>query len=134
MRISDWSSDVCSSDLPGHCPVPAGPGDQPAGRRPARCHGAGGPGMSGDTAMTSGPGEAPLLAVRDLYVDLPLEHGMLHAVRGISFAVKRGAPLCLVGQSGCGTSLNTLAVMGLLPPAAPRTPTRMPIHRNPTQQ
>src|SRR3546814_14737477 len=58
---------------PGHRPVPAGPGDQPAGRRPARCHGAGGPGMSGDTAMTSGPGEAPLLAVRDLYVDLPLE-------------------------------------------------------------
>src|SRR3546814_9697444 len=85
-----FRSQILAYRHPGHRPVPAGPGDQPAGRRPARCHGAGGPGMSGDTAMTSGPGEAPLLAVRDLYVDLPLEHGMLHAVRGISFEVKRG--------------------------------------------
>src|SRR3546814_1195203 len=64
-------------------------------------------------------------SVRDLYVDLPLEHGMLHAVRGISFEVKRGETLCLVGESGCGKSMTSLAVMGLLPRRAQRTTTRL---------
>src|SRR3546814_8137555 len=79
------------------------------------------------------PGEAPLLAVRDLYVDLPLEHGMLHAVRGISFEVKRGETLCLVGESGCGKSMTSLAVMGLLPRRAQRTTTRSEEHTSELQ-
>lgn len=63
---------------------------------------------------------ASLLVVRDLRVDLPLERGMLHAVRGISFDVKRGETLCIVGESGCGKSMTSLAVMGLLPRKARR--------------
>jgi peptide/nickel transport system ATP-binding protein len=56
-----------------------------------------------------------LLDVKNLRVDLPTENGMLHAVRGIDFQVKRGEMLCLVGESGCGKSMTSLALMGLLP-------------------
>lgn len=56
-----------------------------------------------------------LLDVKNLCVDLPTENGMLHAVRGIDFQVKRGEMLCLVGESGCGKSMTSLALMGLLP-------------------
>ncbi|MFL9927479.1 ABC transporter ATP-binding protein [Herbaspirillum lusitanum] len=56
-----------------------------------------------------------LLDVKNLRVDLPTENGVLHAVRGIDFQVKRGEMLCLVGESGCGKSMTSLALMGLLP-------------------
>ncbi len=56
-----------------------------------------------------------LLDVKNLKVDLPTENGMLHAVRGIDFQVSRGEMLCLVGESGCGKSMTSLALMGLLP-------------------
>jgi peptide/nickel transport system ATP-binding protein len=46
---------------------------------------------------------------------------MLHAVRGIDFQVNRGEMLCLVGESGCGKSMTSLALMGLLPRKAVRT-------------
>ncbi|MBG7620473.1 ABC transporter ATP-binding protein [Herbaspirillum sp. AP02] len=56
-----------------------------------------------------------LLDVKNLKVDLPTERGTLHAVRGIDFQVRRGEMLCLVGESGCGKSMTSLALMGLLP-------------------
>ncbi|KAA0020954.1 ABC transporter ATP-binding protein [Salinicola corii] len=56
-----------------------------------------------------------LLEVKNLRVDLPVEAGTLHAVRGIDFHVERGEMLCLVGESGCGKSMTSLALMGLLP-------------------
>jgi peptide/nickel transport system ATP-binding protein len=62
-----------------------------------------------------------LLDVKDLRVDLPTEHGMLHAERGIDFQVRRGEMLCLVGESGCGKSMTSLALMGLLPRKAQRS-------------
>ncbi|MEF2072924.1 ABC transporter ATP-binding protein [Consotaella aegiceratis] len=55
----------------------------------------------------------PLLSVEGLTIDIPLAEGTLHAVRGIDFEVKRGETLCIVGESGCGKSLTSLAVMGL---------------------
>jgi len=66
-----------------------------------------------------------LLEVRDLRVEIPLPSGMLHPVRGIDFEVNRGETLCLVGESGCGKSLTSLAVMGLLPRRAKRTASRL---------
>jgi ABC-type glutathione transport system ATPase component len=39
-------------------------------------------------------------------------------VRDISFAIGAGETLALVGESGCGKSLTSLSVIGLLPPAA----------------
>ena len=62
----------------------------------------------------------PLLDVKNLTVDIPLAAGMLHPVRGISFSVQRGETLCIVGESGCGKSLTSLALMNLLPKRAIR--------------
>lgn len=41
-----------------------------------------------------------------------------NAVDGISFTVRSGKTLAIVGESGCGKSLTALAIMGLLPPRA----------------
>ena len=56
-----------------------------------------------------------LLEVKNLYVDLPLPAGMLHAVRDVSFSLAKGETLSLVGESGCGKSMTALAIMDLLP-------------------
>jgi peptide/nickel transport system ATP-binding protein len=66
-----------------------------------------------------------LLNVEDLHVIIPLMAGDLHAVRGISFAVDAGETLCIVGESGCGKSLTSLALMDLLPKRARREATRL---------
>jgi peptide/nickel transport system ATP-binding protein len=66
-----------------------------------------------------------LLHVENLRVDIPLEHGMLHAVRGLDLHLERGEMLCIVGESGCGKSLTSLALMDLLPGKAQRTATRL---------
>lgn len=59
-----------------------------------------------------------LLEVQDLRVAIALEGGVLNAVRGIDFSVQRGESVCIVGESGCGKSLTSLALMGLLPSQA----------------
>ncbi len=66
-----------------------------------------------------------VLEVENLRVDIPVSAGMLHPVRGISFTVARGETLAIVGESGCGKSLTSLALMGLLPKTAIRTADRM---------
>lgn len=66
-----------------------------------------------------------LLEVENLVIDIPVPSGMLHPVRGISFHVEPGETLGIVGESGCGKSLTSLAVMGLLPGTATRTATRL---------
>ena len=60
----------------------------------------------------------PLIEVRDLGVRLNTSRGPAQAVRGVSFALKRGETLGLVGESGCGKSVTALALMGLLPDSA----------------
>jgi peptide/nickel transport system ATP-binding protein len=66
-----------------------------------------------------------VLAVENLSVDIPLAAGMLHPVRGVSFQVRRGETLAIVGESGCGKSLTALAIMGLLPKSAERRAHRL---------
>jgi len=68
---------------------------------------------------------AKLLEVRDLRIDIPMPHGLLHAVRGIDLDLERGETLCVVGESGCGKSLTALGLMGLLPRKARRTAARL---------
>lgn len=66
-----------------------------------------------------------ILEVDRLNVDIATPRGTLHAVRDISFSVKRGETLCLVGESGCGKSMTSLAIMDLLPKAAKRNARRL---------
>ncbi|HEY4721886.1 MAG TPA: ABC transporter ATP-binding protein, partial [Anaerolineae bacterium] len=58
-----------------------------------------------------------LLAVRDLHTSFYTHEGVVKAVDGISFEVKRGEILGLVGESGCGKSVTSLSILRLV--AAP---------------
>jgi len=59
-----------------------------------------------------------LLRVRDLQVEFPLPHGVLRAVDGASFEVRRGEALGIVGESGSGKTMALRALVGLLPRTA----------------
>jgi peptide/nickel transport system ATP-binding protein len=63
-----------------------------------------------------GPANGPLLELRRLAVSFATDDGTVHAVDGIDLALARGRTLGLVGESGCGKSVTSLAIMGLLPP------------------
>ena len=60
----------------------------------------------------------PLLRVDGLSVEIDVPAGRLHAVTDVSFAVRAGDTLCLVGESGCGKTMTALALMRLLPRSA----------------
>ncbi len=66
-----------------------------------------------------------VLDVQGLSVDIATPHGPLRAVRDVSFTVARGETLCIVGESGCGKSITSLAVMSLLPQTATRRARRL---------
>jgi oligopeptide/dipeptide ABC transporter ATP-binding protein len=55
------------------------------------------------------------LSVRNLHVLFDTEQGVVHAVRGISFYVAPREVLGIVGESGCGKSVSSLALLKLLP-------------------
>jgi oligopeptide/dipeptide ABC transporter ATP-binding protein len=57
----------------------------------------------------------PLLKVENLAVDFSTDKGVVRAINGISFTVMQGETLAIVGESGCGKSVSSLAVMGLIP-------------------
>ncbi len=62
-----------------------------------------------------------LLDVRGLTVELPTAGGWLRPVNDVSFRLDSGESLGLVGESGCGKTMLSLALLGLLPPGARRT-------------
>jgi oligopeptide/dipeptide ABC transporter ATP-binding protein len=62
------------------------------------------------STMTSGH----LLEVSDLMTSFPTRHGLVRAVTGVSFHVDRGEILGLVGESGCGKSVTSMSILGLV--------------------
>jgi peptide/nickel transport system ATP-binding protein len=62
--------------------------------------------------------DATLLRVRDVTVRFDGDEGAVHAVDRVSFDVARGEVLAIVGESGCGKSVTTMALLGLLPQTA----------------
>jgi oligopeptide/dipeptide ABC transporter ATP-binding protein len=58
----------------------------------------------------------PLLEVENLRITFPSSVGQSRPVDGVSFALAKGELLALVGESGCGKSLTSLALLRLVPP------------------
>lgn len=56
-----------------------------------------------------------LLEVRDLTTCFKTDRGEFSAVDGVSFTLEAGRTLGIVGESGCGKSVTSLSIMGLLP-------------------
>jgi oligopeptide/dipeptide ABC transporter ATP-binding protein len=55
----------------------------------------------------------PLLTVEDLGVSFATEDGVVRAVDGVSFELRAGEVLAIVGESGCGKSVTAQTIMGL---------------------
>jgi peptide/nickel transport system permease protein len=98
----------------------AGAAERATARAPAPRRGQHGParraaGVPADSAPAAGPpapGPEALLAVRDLTVSAG---GGLGLVTGVSFTLRPGTVLGLVGESGCGKTMTVRAIPGLLP-------------------
>ena len=56
-----------------------------------------------------------LLRVRGLETQFATRQGMVYAVNGVSFALRRGEALSIVGESGCGKTVTMLSLLRLLP-------------------
>ncbi len=70
--------------------------------------------MAGSGKAHLRPSDETLLRVEDLTVEFPVGGGdVVHAVSGISFDIKRGETLGLVGESGCGKSTTGRAILQL---------------------
>ena len=69
-----------------------------------------------------------LLSVEDLGVGFATEQGEVRAVDGVSFQLRRGRVLALVGESGCGKSLTSLALLRLIQPPGRIVSGRITLH------
>jgi peptide/nickel transport system ATP-binding protein len=76
--------------------------------------------MTAPAIASAGPKAAPaaadvILSVLDLRTQFLVRDGVVRAVDGVSFDVKRGETLCIVGESGCGKSVSALSILRLIP-------------------
>ncbi len=56
-----------------------------------------------------------LIEVKDLHVTFDVRAGIVKAVDGVSFDIKRGQTLGVIGESGCGKSITARAIMQMVP-------------------
>lgn len=57
-----------------------------------------------------------LLKVNELKTYFKTDAGTVKAIDGVSFEVRQGETVCIVGESGCGKSMTAMSIMHLLPP------------------
>ncbi|MCE7986824.1 MAG: ABC transporter ATP-binding protein [Caldilinea sp. CFX5] len=72
----------------------------------------------------------PLLEVRNLKTHFFLQQGMVRAVDGVDFTVRRGQTVGLVGESGCGKSVMARSIMRIVPPPGRITEGEILFHRS----
>jgi len=70
---------------------------------------------SGELRSASRPLEKPILVLDGLRTTFDTDDGLLKAVDGVSYTLRRGMTLGLVGESGCGKSVTNLSIMRLVP-------------------
>ena len=56
----------------------------------------------------------PILQVKHLLTQFHSDGGKVNAVNDVSFDIKEGQTVCLVGESGCGKSATAMSIMGLI--------------------
>jgi oligopeptide/dipeptide ABC transporter ATP-binding protein len=69
--------------------------------------------LAGEAAPDRAAGEV-VLAVEGLRTEFRTPAGVVRAVDGVSYAVRRGETLCVVGESGCGKSVTALSILRLI--------------------
>jgi len=77
--------------------------------------GAPGSGQAISPANHGGAGASPLLAVENLRTWFFTDAGTSRAVDGVSFSIEPGEAVGIVGESGCGKTITSLSLMGLVP-------------------
>ncbi|HUZ23224.1 MAG TPA: dipeptide/oligopeptide/nickel ABC transporter permease/ATP-binding protein [Streptosporangiaceae bacterium] len=75
----------------------------------------------GSAEHSAGHSGDALLSVEHLCVGFADGRGTRPVVSDLSFVIRRGETLAVLGESGCGKTITALAVLGLLPPGARRT-------------
>ncbi len=71
--------------------------------------------IAGDAPASAGA-PATVLQVEDLSLEFRARGRSAEVLSCVSFALRAGETLCLVGESGCGKSMTALAIMRLVPP------------------
>jgi oligopeptide/dipeptide ABC transporter ATP-binding protein len=74
-------------------------------------------------------GNEPLIEVRDVRVYFYLDEGTVRAVEGVTFDIERGKTLGVVGESGCGKSVTSQAIMRIVPPPGKIVSGEISFHR-----
>jgi peptide/nickel transport system ATP-binding protein len=70
--------------------------------------------MTAQAAQTA-QAQQPLLSVQDLKIRIQMDNGEMNAVDGVDFDIHKGKTLGLVGESGCGKSLTSRAIISINP-------------------
>jgi oligopeptide/dipeptide ABC transporter ATP-binding protein len=86
----------------------------------------------GSATPAARSGGAPLLSVRDLHTSYFADEGTVVAVDGVSFDVREGRTLGIVGETGCGKSVTARSILRIVEPPGRIVKGEILLHRNGT--